>query len=809
MPPKKHLPAPIDRPLSRAYLREFTGWSTEYPPGASDPTSLRIMENLMINRRGSVRIRPGLRSLTLMAGAGGPLSATMKMVGAHECFYLNDGRKAYLFAVNANDRVEFRVGVVEAGDSHIYVQAAISTIFDVTEWAAEIGAQPTFTSATTYVKYLQIDNKILALSNNGEPLIVFHVGATKTSPYLQSINYPVWTGSSAASNSRPLLYVPEYAWVAGSTQYATDPLPAQSFTATSLQSSTLTDNIYNFGVFYTYTNQLGESAASDVSTIRLQRPWGAWRYESLAVPGAPSEAPSPNGLPPANPEQCADILILRVPATAEGGFADAIAAGATGLNFYMFTWSDQDSVPVEAGLVASLPIGPGDTIGIEGRVALNPTNIFLGDNAILPTTANRYNSTAPSRAGNGIVAADRMVLVYDPTAAAVIKWTTNEMGNYLNFSPSKGGGFKTLTSGNMQIPATVKLWQNPQSADTLTIPNLGTDGHSTSYYMAPAQVASQSDATNIMGFEETTATPGTTSPFGVEVANNALYHPLDGELMKSTASNYNINHKSMTDMIATEWTELANKKKIVSCVHDGRLYYLVQNPDGVALPTNCNGNEVWVLDLAAEGGTWSRWLTPGVSLKKVEVLGKVLLSLIQPDGIYVFDPDYSTDDYVLAGAVAQRNIAWQLETNTQGANRAHDAWAHLQQAQLTLGNFSGTVRWGVRGWDQYGKRIEESKVTRYAVAETAARSDLEDQLRIARAMKEWFFFASSVDDEGVHRHSEGQITLVQYRYAPVSVNVGYEYGSIETFEYGRDSALAVSSFSDNGVPTPFNDQVRP
>jgi len=42
---EKKTPAPIDRPLSRAYLREFTGWSTAYAPGLSDPTSLRVMEN--------------------------------------------------------------------------------------------------------------------------------------------------------------------------------------------------------------------------------------------------------------------------------------------------------------------------------------------------------------------------------------------------------------------------------------------------------------------------------------------------------------------------------------------------------------------------------------------------------------------------------------------------------------------------------------------------------------------------------------------------------------------------------------------
>ena len=45
---KQTIAAPIDRPLSRAYLRKFTGWSTAYPPGMSDPTSLRVMHNCSI-----------------------------------------------------------------------------------------------------------------------------------------------------------------------------------------------------------------------------------------------------------------------------------------------------------------------------------------------------------------------------------------------------------------------------------------------------------------------------------------------------------------------------------------------------------------------------------------------------------------------------------------------------------------------------------------------------------------------------------------------------------------------------------------
>src|SRR6187431_1170446 len=100
MPPKAKLPAPIDRPLSRAYLREFTGLSTAFPPGLSDPTSLRSMDNMLVNRDGSCRIRPGLRYMSYASG-GVPLAR--RPLGTHEAFYLNDGAKAYLFAVKETD----------------------------------------------------------------------------------------------------------------------------------------------------------------------------------------------------------------------------------------------------------------------------------------------------------------------------------------------------------------------------------------------------------------------------------------------------------------------------------------------------------------------------------------------------------------------------------------------------------------------------------------------------------------------------------------------------------------------------------
>lgn len=64
MPPKKKAPAPIDRPLSRAYLRGFTGWSSAFSPGTSQPTSLQTTDNMILTRSGALAVRPGLRYLS-------------------------------------------------------------------------------------------------------------------------------------------------------------------------------------------------------------------------------------------------------------------------------------------------------------------------------------------------------------------------------------------------------------------------------------------------------------------------------------------------------------------------------------------------------------------------------------------------------------------------------------------------------------------------------------------------------------------------------------------------------------------------
>ena len=82
------------------------------------------------------------------------------------------------------------------------------------------------------------------------------------------------------------------------------------------------------------------------------------------------------------------------------------------------------------------------------------------------------------------------------------------------------------------------------------------------------------------------------------------------------------------------------------------------------------------------------------------------------------------------------------------------------------------------------------------------RYDQEDHLLVRRVMKEWEFFWQSAPKP--KNRSYGSVNYVQYRYAPVSVNVGYEYGSVETFEYGQRS-----SNTGNGVPHPFADVARP
>jgi hypothetical protein len=1168
MATKKQTPPPIDRPLSRAYLRQFVGWSTAYPPGQSEPNSLRLMANLWVDRNGALNTRPGLRHLSLTA----PETAMdLPVIGSPELFYLDDGSRALLVAVReATGKVGFRALLSTVYGSVVHRLTDPEVGFSVPQGEEVLSFDP----GTAHVKYLQINNRILALSDDGEPARMFYVGGQKLAKKLKAVSVPEWSAAhkltvlhpdaawigeqartlrtnvalnpsfevgtrywtksdscawrtvadtgqqggraleiaSAPARTnmqpRPLHEVPasgSVGWTAGqgdpllgvsgsyleispssadsdflvvgpvitegvreAARYVTavdvqtgsgDTVPqmvleslsadgrvlsrqrvamtgygsgrwsgpalvssdgaaalrlslggtgstsvrfrnvlvcaegeptgmfygdsgsdtfwtgepgnsasihhppadvrvrthtyavpggaaamagsvairkmqAEAANATvsvlmyttdlanptverlvrgpsqraaltgswaryaatatagptavscalevlvpllprgaavrldgalleagagggayfdgsspsdadtrhtwsgvtsnlphegpSLQaqlagssaptaetptlktlvaSGGAESNPYKIAFFYTIENDIGESAASQVAELRMSRAWSDWRWETPNATGEPS------GTYTAEAHLSADQLVVVMP---QAVYDQAVRENALRWNLYALSWPEQGAVPVEGSLIASQDIYPDQATSgavplpypVGGRIQVTAARRAGTVTAWLPTPGNRLNSSLPPAHRNGLVAGDRMVLVGSPYQPATIQWSSSAPGRYTMFTPNTGGGEKALTSGNLNLPYSVALWQNPQSADTITVLCSDDNGRSVSYYMAPATVeAGSSGSFPVMGFEETTSTPGTVAPFGVEVLNNGLYRPLGMSLLKSTASNYNINHKTQTDKIANAWQLLESKQRIMSSQLDNRLYYLVHNPQGETLALGCRGNEVWVLDAASEMGHWSRFLVQGGSLKPITIGSHTFMSVSRPDGLYYLDEEAVRDHAVVGGMVLEQQIPWSFETNTQGANRAHDAWAHLQQVGVVLGNFSGTMRYGVRGRTLHGTEVDVAKVFTDAgeAAPTGQRWDVEDVLLVRRDMKEWYLYASSVDG----RPGTGQLGVVQYRYTPVSVNVGYEFGSVETFEYGADAQGDGTSYSRNAVPLPYLDYGRP
>lgn len=1168
---KKKIAPPIDRPLSRAYLRAFSGWATAFPPGQSEPNSLREMENMLIDRNGAAGVRPGLRHLSYVTapdldpvttGAAGTAVDT-PLVGMQEPFYLSTGERALLIAVReGDDTVGFRAVVFSQATSAVFALDDPLIGFSFPQGEAAVR----FTAATTHVQYLQINNRILAMSDAGEPIRMFFVGAEKIARRITEITTPDWEDSHKLSvyhpnapwtldqgttvrrnevlnpsfeigglywrpsalckvssegttdkelklESRPtrtniapsplhdvgttgtagwfpdtrwgnpslsvnvdymqitnpggsttlflahsakmieavheflkyrfavdlelgsavapvmhvafygvngaplslpitidlpavdgryvspalqapagstslqvsfggrvesnvithvrlknLVVCPDgestdifhgdsgadYFWTGtanesasvyhpavdvsvsctpvgvlpgtalcaslyayadeahnfsldlrtfdkdrvavdtdtdigalptspsirasagssgidsdaviadmlmtvenmarGDAAYLDDALlePGTSSAGTYFDGSTLattttlnswndlnsphesrsqqnilagpnnvpsveaptsdtlvasggaSSNEYKMGFFYTFENEVGESAPSPITEIRVARPWSNWIWE------LPNSVGEPSGTETTDADQCADQLICLIP---ESIYDQAMAEGAVEWNLYAFAWSDQEPVPVTGQLVKkrhlNQPVGMSYLDG--GWQTVTPARTVSTQEAILPTEKNRANYTTPPAARAGLVAADRLILVGDPSSLATIRWSSNALTEYTNFTASQGGGAKTLTTGNLNIPGAVVLWQNPQSVDTLTILCMSTDGQSSSYYMAPANIsAQQSGSLALMAFEETTSTPGTTSPYGAQVVNNALYRPLNGALLKSTASNYNINHKEMTNDIANMWADLRSKEWIMSAQLDNRLYFLVHNPRGELLEPDCKGNEIWVLDIGGEKTkmVWSRFLVQGLALRPFDVGNRTYMGLTKPEGLFYFDEDAVLDDYVDEnGDVLQRPIPWSCKTNTQGSNRAHDAWAHLQQVGLTLGNFEGTMEWGVQGLSAHGKRVSASKITSdlRPVDDRRIPWDIEDMLQVRQDMKEWYFWARSVEG----KPSSGLLGYVQYRYTPVTVNVGYEFGSVETFVYGDNVANGANEYAENGIPLTYVDYDRP
>lgn len=789
---KDTIPAPIDKPLASSYLRGFEGLCTAYPPELAPPTTLRSMENLLVTPEGALRIRPGLRSIFPVDYWLSNINESI--VGGYEHFLADAGQKGILFAVRlADETVVFRT-FVETGDGF---ELSTSVIPDL--------ASVVLPASVTFIKYLQIDNKILALPNDSTVgAVLFYVGLDKAVKRVTpaGLTVPAWTDV-------PVIRHPDAAWINAATKVS---IPAAetptSGTTGTLISATATENTWHFGYYYTFETEFGESAPSGVTTVKTQRGWSQWL---LNVPDGSGNKTTPVAT---DIYRAMDQLVAILPT---GLYDTAKGQGAIKWNLYMFTWSDTTAVPTTGVMVAQRQITPSGTPDTEGWVV--NTLSALADTWLtpVPTEASRENYSGAPTATQGLVAADRLILVND--ANARIAWSTGLVQDYMNFSPSRGGGQKTLSTGNLALPVAVALWQNPQAIDTLTVLCSGLDGYHSAYYMSPSSVSGQSDSTLIMGFEETTATPGTVSPYGCEVYRSALYHPLEQGLMKSTANNYAITHTMMTDDIADKWRRLLHKENIVSSQLNDNIYYIVHNPQGIELPDACMGNEIWVCNPGKEGTTWSRWLVPAIALRRIEIDDILYMSVVTPTAIFILDPYAYADDVVGEdGTTAKAHVPWFFETNTLGANSRHDIQVQLQQATLHFGDWVGKARWGIKGWEGNGRPRNINKLFHgnqpdpalwpsvdYGMDPTLDLGDTKDPLLIQEMFTEWTLWGRSEGEE----LSYGQIDMAQFRFAQLTVNDGYQRGSIETFEYARNVAAGNNIITQQGIPRPVADVRRP
>jgi hypothetical protein len=272
----------------------------------------------------------------------------------------------------------------------------------------------------------------------------------------------------------------------------------------------------------------------------------------------------------------------------------------------------------------------------------------------------------------------------------------------------------------------------------------------------------------------------------------------------------------MSTDIANKWQALLNKEDIVSSQHDGRIYYLVYNPEGDTLEHDCMGNEIWVLDVGTDKPTWSRWKVQGISLKKVQIGDKLYMAVVRPDAIFILDYYSYMDEYAAGAGTQLQPIPWKLETNTLGANRQHDALALLYKAQVHVGDSLGAFKWGVRGQDANGMMVDVNKITRMKQSNTGVDltsghlsgfndlGDMNDDMGVQRDMMEWRFYAESIPGE----MSYGQIDFVQFLITQLTTNYGYEEGSIQTFQYQRNAAIGNDNVTANGVTMPM-DTSRP
>ena len=758
----KRTPPPIDHPLARTFLQSFKGWVSEYPEGAADPASLQTAENVQLTREGAVRVRPGLRSVLadepIQFGTG--KSRGLRLIGGIGQFVTNDGKEAFLVCYQPQGTQERSFGAFVKTHKPGVPRDDYFTFVPLSMLGFE-NSGVTLPSTVDYVEYLHIDNKILALPDSSDDPVLFYTGEDKKVVVPREIPAPQWYGSNA-----PQAFVPATTWVNGAQ---TTVPTAGTASSTFLVHNDASKNTVNFAYFYTFYNEFGETPGSPIGTIKVQRTYNTWQTGGADA----SQLKSP------------DQIVVRIP---RGAWLEAQSHGALGYSVYMLSWTDEGIRPAEGVLVASNPMESSYERHWVQHTALM-SQAF--ESLPIPGKHNRINYTTPPKATQGMVVGDRVVVVRDPAHPGRIQWSSNALGEYLNFSASKGGGYKTLASGNLQVPSDVVLWTNPQSVDTPVVMCDGINGQSTAYYINfNSEVSGQTAAQTFVGFEETTATPGTVSPRGVEVLRHALYHPLDSELMKTTAANFNIHHSSMTDDIATEWKRLAHKEVIASGQLDGVLYYAVRtSTPSTVFSTSYDRYEVWACDTLNDG-VWVRWHLTALSFHLVRVYGRLYMGVVHPRGLYILDPEAARDAIdsgSTSGAPATNvEIPWEVRTNLMGASKSHDAWAHVRQAEVSLGRFKGMVEWGLDGVDVYGRPFHAEKLT---IAPNVSRepipADMTDYLHVGHIAREWTFFARGKSGQAGF---EGELNRVMFRMTSASVNVGYQYGSVESFEYGRHVA---------------------
>ena len=104
-----------------------------------------------------------------------------------------------------------------------------------------------------------------------------------------------------------------------------------------------------------------------------------------------------------------------------------------------------------------------------------------------------------------------------------------------------------------------------------------------------------------------------------------------------------------------------------------------------------------------------------------------------------------------------------------------------------------------QGWHRYEVGIAEELDEALRYPPTTARVGIAKE----------YYYVPDVGGGDTTLRSFGQLNLVVYRYTPISVNVGYEYGSVESHEYRRATVNWGQRTTDAGVPRPANDPRRP